>query len=179
MALYLEAEKKEEKGPYRKYREILQRSALDAARRAGVRLSQEEAAAFASSVPEWPAFSDTSDALRELGLKGYKRFILSNIDGDLIRSTIKTAGLEIDGYVTAEDTRSYKPAPGHWLRFMEVTGAERSDFIHAAQSVFHDIVPTGVLGISSAWVNRYGERLPAGAQPEFISDSLAGLVAML
>jgi 2-haloalkanoic acid dehalogenase type II len=175
---YVESEKKQE-GVYKKYREVLRLTALSMSTRLGTKVTEKAAREFAGSVPRWPVFPDTNKFLGEMGSRGYKRFILSNVDNDLLEGTIKRSGLEVDGYVTAEEVGSYKPNPGHWKRFMEKTGAEKTDILHVAQSVFHDIVPTQAMGIRSAWVNRYHEPMPRGPQPQFVADTLAHLARIL
>jgi len=168
------AERKEE-ATYKEYREVLRRSVLSMSRELGVEVSDKAARRFADSVPRWPAFPDTAKFLREMGSRGYKRYILSNVDNDLLEGTIKNNHLEVDGFVTAQDVGSYKPRTGHWVEFLRRTGAKKDQVLHVAQSVYHDIIPTQSLGIDSAWVNRYAEGLPAGAAPLMISDGLEGL----
>jgi 2-haloalkanoic acid dehalogenase type II len=174
----VKAEQKEESS-YKKYREVLRDTAISMSGVLGKRVSPAPAEAFASSVPRWPVFPDSVEFLKETGRRGYRRYILSNVDDDLLVETVRRNGLEVDGYVTAEQVGSYKPNPGHWRRFMAKTGARREEILHVAQSFFHDIVPTQQLGIDSAWVNRYGERLPADAAPSVIVDTLASLSAVL
>jgi 2-haloalkanoic acid dehalogenase type II len=175
---YVAAEKEEEES-YRRYREVLCRTALRLADKAGFKAGQAGAELFGGSVPNWPAFPDTARALRDIGRKGYKRYILSNVDTDLLFGTIKKWGLEVDGFVTAEEVGSYKPSEGHWTRFMQKTGARKEEMLHVAQSVYHDILPTQRMGIASAWVNRYAEPLPAEARPSYIVDSLRNLNEVL
>jgi 2-haloacid dehalogenase len=178
MRAYVAAEAEQE-STYRKYREVLARTAKALA--AGLRtdVSEVQADEFAGSVPKWPAFPDTAQFLRDMGSKGYKRYILSNVDDDLLEETIRNQGLEVDGFVTAEQVGSYKPKPGHWMEFLNRTGATKRDVLHVAQSLYHDVLPTQGLGIESAWVNRYGEQLPSNAFPSVISDSLGNLAATL
>ncbi len=176
---YLEAEREEEEGSYRTYREVLESSAVRLANANGVRITERAAKKFADSVPYWPAFPDTAKALRELGERGYRRFILSNVDTDLLEETIQRNGLEVDGYVTAQQTKTYKPNFGHWERFMERTGARKREILHVAQSLYHDIAPTQVMGIESAWVNRYRGALPPHAEPSYIVDNLSHLTKLL
>jgi 2-haloalkanoic acid dehalogenase type II len=175
---YVSAEKEQE-STYKKYRDVLRDSALALSGSIGVRVTEETARLFAGSVPTWPAYPDTAGFLRDMGRRGYKRFILSNVDNDLLEGTIRNSDLEVDGFVTAEEVGSYKPNPGHWKTFMERTGASKEEVLHVAQSVFHDIIPTQALGIASAWVNRYHEPMPAGANPLFVSDTLAHLGELL
>jgi 2-haloalkanoic acid dehalogenase type II len=173
------AVEKEEESTYKKYREVLRRSAISMSGRLGVKVTEEGARRFAASVPSWPVFADTAEFLQRMGKRGYKRYILSNVDTDLLEETIRKHGLEIDGFVTAEEVGSYKPNAGHWLRFMKMTGAGREEVLHVAQSIYHDIIPTNEMGIASAWINRYNEPMPEGAHPLFVSDSLAHLAESL
>jgi len=175
---YMEAEKRQE-ATYMKYREVLCRTALSIAQNLGVALSERAADKFAASVPSWPAFPDTGSFLREMGSRGYKRYILSNVDNDLLEGTIRNNGLEVDGYVTAEDVGSYKPNSAHWREFLRRAGAKKGEVLHVAQSVFHDIVPTQRMKIAAAWVNRYGEALPRDISPLIICDSLESLGELL
>ena len=175
---YVAAEKQQELS-YKKYREVLRRTALSMSGQLGVKVTEEAAREFAGSVPTWPAYGDTVKFLREMGSKGYQRYILSNVDSDLLRETISNHGLEVDGFVSAEEVGSYKPNTGHWLRFMKNTGARKEEFLHVAQSIYHDIIPAYEMGIASAWVNRYNEPMPQGPHPSFVSDSLAHLAESL
>jgi 2-haloalkanoic acid dehalogenase type II len=175
---YVSAEKQQE-STYKSYREVLRRTVISLSGELGVQMTGEGARKFAASVPRWPAFPDTKKFLKEMGSRGYKRYILSNVDNDLLEGTIRRNGLEVDGHVTAEDVGSYKPNYGHWTEFMRRTGARKEDILHVAQSVYHDIVPTQELGIESAWVNRYGEPMPVGPHPLLVSDSLAHLGEIL
>ena len=178
MAAYLKAEKEEE-SVYAKYRGVLARAAARTASSLGVSLSDAQAGRFADSVPGWPAFPDSARVLRVLGARGYSRFILSNVDNDILESTISTHKLEVDGAVTAEQTRSYKPSPGHWVEFAARTGAGYGEMLHVAQSVYHDIIPAQLLGIRCVWVNRYGDALPDGARPHYVVGSLEDLLGIL
>jgi 2-haloalkanoic acid dehalogenase type II len=175
---YEAAEKKEERD-YKPYRKVLADTAEDLASEFGMKVRPQAFDEFARSVPRWRAFPDTVDALRAMGRKRYKRFILSNVDTDLLKATIERSGLEVDGFVTAQECKSYKPNFGHWKAFMERTGAGKGEILHVAQSVYHDIVPTGKLGIASAWINRYSQPMPAGVQPLYVCDSLASLLQLL
>lgn len=175
---YLEAEKQEE-ASYKKYGDVLRNSALRLSRSLGFEASPSAADAFAASLPAWPAFPDTRKALRDLGRNGYRRYILSNVDTDLLQRTIANHGLEVEGFVTAEEVGSYKPDHGHWLTFFRKTGAEKEEVLHVAQSVYHDILPVQEMDIASAWVNRYGEPLPPNVKPEFIVESMESLAKLL
>ncbi len=174
MRAYVEAENREE-SVYKRYRDVLRRTTLSLSDTLGVVVTESAAESFAGSVPTWPAFPDTAKFLRDMGASGYRRYILSNVDNDLLDETIRRNGLEVDGVVTAEEVGSYKPNAGHWLEFLRRTGATKDEILHVAQSIFHDIIPVQNLGIASAWINRYRENLPPDLSPTIISDDLDGL----
>ena len=172
-------EEASQESSYKPYRSVLAETAVRLVNRLGVNAGDREGREFADSLPAWPAFADTVDSLRKLGEMGYKRYILSNVDEDLLRETIARNGLEIDGYVTAQETHSYKPAPGHWERFLVKTGARVAEDLHVAQSTFHDIRPAHGLGFATAWVNRYDEPLALDFRPDYVCPGLSDLARVL
>ena len=105
-------------------------------------------------------------ALRELKRNGWRLGILSNTDPDLLDASIQQFGVPIDLRITAAEAGSYKPAHGHWQRFADVSGADRTRHVHVGASVFHDIAPSDALGITAVWINRLDEQsdLPYAAE---------------
>jgi 2-haloacid dehalogenase len=67
-------------------------------------------------------------------------------------------GVPFELAIVASEIGSYKPQHRHWLAFFDETGANRGQYVHVAQSHFHDIVPANELGLRSVWINRAGER---------------------
>jgi 2-haloalkanoic acid dehalogenase type II len=176
--IYLKFEAEEE-GKYKSYKDILTDTAIRVANHLRVSMTKEEAVRFATSVPLWKPFGDTIESLRQMGERGYKRVILSNIDRDILKGTINQNHLEVDGYVTAEDVGSYKPALGHWNRFFDEYKAPRDRTLHVAQSTYHDIIPTSRIGISNAWINRYSDKKPAEVNPTYVAPDLRSLLKVL
>lgn len=176
--IYLRFEADEE-AQYKSYKAVLRDTSIKVAEHLNVSITEKDAEAFAASVPSWPPFSDTRETLKELGKRGYNRVILSNIDRDLLKETIRQNNLDVDGYITAEDVGSYKPSLGHWSRFFEVYKASKETTLHVAQSIYHDIVPCSKLGISTAWINRYSEANPANINPSHIFKDLQSLLKLL
>ncbi len=168
----------EEESDCKPYREVLRNTAMRIASHFRISVSQEQAEEFAKSVPYWTPFSDTTETLKELGRRGYNRIILSNVDRDLLRETILRNGLDVDGFITAEDTGSYKPAAGHWNAFLERYKAKRESTLHIAQSLYHDVLPATELGFGVAWINRYGEG-NEGGRPKYSFNDLKSLLTIL
>ena len=98
-------------------------------------------------------------ALEELRRRGWSLAILSNIDHALMVESEKRLGVPFDLIVTAEDVRSYKPAPGHWERFFETTTADKERHVHVGASAFHDVAPAKALGLKTVWISRRRRRL--------------------
>lgn len=140
--------------PTASYKAILLEGIARAGERAGIELSPAEQERL---VGEWgtiEAFPDTPGALKALRDAGWKLGILTNCDNDLFESTRAALGAEIDLVVTAEETRSYKPAMGHFKAFEVRSGVDRANWVHAAVAWWHDMVPARELGLRRVWVDR-------------------------
>jgi len=154
---YHELEPEVEAEQYRPYATVLTLTLERLARDVGHGLPEGESGALAQSLPDWPPFAEVPPALTELRRRGWQLAILSNSDRDLIEASARRIGVPFDLTVVAEDVGSYKPAHGHWERFLELTTAERDTCVHVAASVFHDIAPATELGLTSVWINRLDE----------------------
>jgi 2-haloalkanoic acid dehalogenase type II len=153
---YHELEPRVQAERYRRYRDVLGRTARAVADRLGWTLAPGREAFLPESLPSWPPFPDTNEALRRLRDAGHRLAILSNVDDDLLAGTRRHLAVELDFVVTAEQVGSYKPAPGHFTAARARIGEAR--WLHVAQSYYHDVQPARALGIPTAWVNRKGER---------------------
>ena len=145
---------------YRTYREVLTVTAIEVAARLGWTVSRERAAFLPDSLPRWKPFPDTNAALERLSRAGYELGILSNVDDDLLAGTRRHFTVSFPLLVTAQQVRSYKPAPGHFTTARERIGARR--WLHAAQSYFHDITPAVANKVPVVWINRKSTT-PTGA----------------
>jgi 2-haloalkanoic acid dehalogenase type II len=177
MDAYLRAEKEVEKD-YLKYREVMKRSATRAARSLGIEMSENSFEEFSASIPDWPVFRDTKAALDKMKSLGYSLYILSNVDDNQLRGTIERNSFNVDGFITADSVRSYKPSSNHWKSFLKKTGAREWENLHVAQSIYHDIIPASKLGFDTAWVNRYGEK-KGRASPTYTVANLEDLATIL
>ncbi len=95
LELYGEFEAEAESGPYQSYRDVLQSVVRSFAERLHFEATAAEIQSLHESVHQWPAFSDTVLALRELQ-KRFKLVVISNIDDDLFAETRKHLGIEIE-----------------------------------------------------------------------------------
>lgn len=132
----------------------------------GVTVTDAEANAFGASVPDWPAFEDSEQALADLH-QAFKLIILSNVDRESFAGSNKRLGVEFDAIVTAEDVGSYKPNPRNFDALKgELAALGNPRLLHVAQSLFHDHVPAKQAGLPTVWINRRKNRPGWGATPD-------------
>lgn len=164
--------------PYQSYRDVLSEVADGFGKEFDFTLSAEERDAFADSVPRWPAFADSSAALKSLS-KHYKLAILSNVDDALFAHSARKLGVEFAEIVTAEQVGSYKPDPRNFQALIERLGLPKDQILHVAQSLHHDIAPANDSGLANVWINRrhgrpgFGATPPQTAQPDMEFPDLA------
>lgn len=161
--VYVQVEAEVEAEPFQSYRELLSVVSQRLADRLGIDLTEEKVDTLSTMLPKWPAFADTSDALVRLK-KHFQLGVLSNIDRDLFAGTAKLFDVSFDFLVTAEDVGSYKPAHGHFQKMLDEYGPHDS-VLHVAQSLYHDGIPAGELGLAFVWINRYKQTNDTAAQP--------------
>ena len=144
----------------------------EAFRRTGAALgkpvSNAWAARLGNSVPDWPAFPDSADALARLA-QHYQLIILSNVHRAGFAGSNEQLHGDFAAIITAEDVGAYKPAANHF-RALDATlpdlGVARSELLHVAQSLFHDHVPAKREGLPSVWINRRHAQPGWGATPQ-------------
>ncbi|HEX8859910.1 MAG TPA: HAD-IA family hydrolase [Actinomycetes bacterium] len=131
-------------------------------------VSDEWAQRLGNSVPDWPAFPDSADALARLA-KHYQLIILSNVHRDGFAASNQRLHGDFAAIITAEDVGAYKPAENHFRALGDTLaglGVDRTQLLHVAQSLFHDHVLAKREGLPSVWINRRHDRPGWGATPE-------------
>ncbi|KAI9877725.1 MAG: hypothetical protein M1830_003000 [Pleopsidium flavum] len=119
----------------------------------------DEATTFAASIGSWPAFPDTVAAMQTLA-KHYKLVPLSNVDRASFSKTLAgpLQGVRFDAVYTAQDIGSYKPSVKNFEYLLQHAGEEfgvgKDEVLHVAQSLTHDVVPSGEVGLASCWIAR-------------------------
>jgi 2-haloacid dehalogenase len=147
------------------YPEVLRATHRRMAKHFKVVPDEEAADLLGKSVGDWPAFADTTDALKRLQRR-FKLVVVSNVDRESFARTQKRLGITFDAVVTAEEVGAYKPDAKMFLRAMEVAknfGVERENILHVAQSLYHDHVPAKSFGLKTVWVRRPSKAGELGA----------------
>ncbi|MEM7061278.1 MAG: haloacid dehalogenase type II [Pseudomonadota bacterium] len=155
---FAEAESAQEAAtPDMLYPKILENVHRALAKRFDLQTNIDRDRTFGNSVPHWPAFADTADALRILK-RHFKLVILSNVNREGFAASSRKLGVEFDAIYTAQDIGSYKPAPANFdymlTHLQKDLGLGKDDILHTAQSLFHDHVPARNSGLACAWIDR-------------------------
>lgn len=180
LRMYGEIEAEEESGEYHLYKEILQAVVRGFGTHLGFVPSNQEQLSLPNSVPNWRPFPDTVAALRRLKSK-FNLGILSNVDDELFSATARQLGINFDQVVTASQARAYKPSLELFRLAQSRVALPPEQWLHAAQSVYHDVIPAQALGLSTVWVNRpslrpnTGAAKQASARPDVSVSSLQEL----
>lgn len=158
----------EEEHPGDLYPAVLARSLRALGDELGAPVTDAEAEAFGASVPDWPAFPDSAQALARLAQR-YRLIILSNVDRTSFAGSNERLGVTFTSIVTAQDVGSYKPDPRNFAALeAEIArlGIPKDRLLHVAQSLFHDHVPAKAVGLPTVWINRRHAAPGWGATPD-------------
>ncbi|HET7845628.1 MAG TPA: HAD-IA family hydrolase [Xanthomonadales bacterium] len=173
-----------EAGAFKAYRTVLAETMRRIGADFGAKLADADCAAFAQGLGDWPPFADTVAALARLAAR-YRLVILSNVDDDLFAITARKLEVGFAAVITAQQVGSYKPAMGHFDAARTRLGLGPHNWIHVAQSLYHDHVPAQSLGLQTLWIERptrlagTGIAPPARVKPTARATSLAEAADLL
>jgi 2-haloacid dehalogenase len=181
---YARHESAVEAGAFKAYRTVLAETMRRIGADFGVTLADADCASFAQGLGDWPPFADTVATLARLASR-FRLVILSNVDDDLFAITARKLKVDFAAVITAQQVGSYKPAMGHFDAARERLGLGPSNWIHVAQSLYHDHVPAKSIGLRTVWVDRptrlagTGIAPPAQVRPDARAASLAEAADLL
>ena len=141
------------------YREI--------AAKLGLPASEDDVEGFRLSIPDWPAFPDAVAALKRLR-KNFRLVAMTNSNNWALSHFARTLDNPFDDLVTAEDVGRNKPDPQVFAYVrgrQSVQGYKFADFLHVAQSQYHDIAVAKQLGYKVCWIERRQGQDGFGATP--------------
>jgi putative hydrolase of the HAD superfamily len=133
----------------------------------GLPTGAAEVDALHASIPQWPAFPDSVDALKRLR-KHFRLVAMTNSDNWALGHFAGTLKQPFDDTVTAEDVGTCKPDPQFfaYARGREsVHGYQLRDYLHVAQSQYHDIGVARRLGYDVCWIERRKGKQGFGGTP--------------
>jgi 2-haloacid dehalogenase len=140
--------------PHRLYKDVLAARLLRAAEDVGGPLSEPQARRLPEQWGTMPVFADVEPMLADLWADGCRLAVLTNCDDALFAETRRAFRVPFDLVVTAERVCDYKPSPTHFRHFSRISGVKDGDWIHVANSWYHDIAPARDLSIPRVWLDR-------------------------
>ena len=183
LRLYSELEFEAESSEYRPYKQVLREVVRGFGDRLGFAMTEEQQNSLPNSLANWIPFSDTVAALHRLKSR-FKLGIISNVDDDLFATSARRLEIDFDYVITASQGRAYKPSLKIFRLAQSRLDIPPAQWLHAGQSIYHDVIPAKSLGISTVWVNRPSLRPGAGAakqalgEPDVEVHSLADLAQL-
>lgn len=146
-----------EAGSYELYAEVLRRTALEIAKRIEWDLEPSRSGFLPDSIPRWMPFKEAHTQLQKLA-KNFQLGLIANIDDKLLGQTRRHIPTDFDLVVTAQQVRSYKPEPAHFVEFARRVGGKKG-WVHIAASHHHDVTPCIKQRVPVIWVNRNKQTL--------------------
>ncbi|NMO98174.1 HAD family hydrolase [Paenibacillus lemnae] len=102
----------------------------------------------------------------------YELYILSNIDTDDVKEAVRQHGIKVNGIITSEDVRAYKPRPDIFMEALKRFNLSADDVLHIGDSYSSDVCGADAVGIRTIWLNRLNRRKPEGIEPTFTCSNL-------
>ena len=102
-----------------------------------------------------PPHPEVKEGLSTLKAAGYRLFAFSNGRAADVQHVLRNAGIDSDleGIVSTDDLRSFKPNPGVYAHFLRQSESRGSDAWLVSGNPF-DIIGAISFGMRAAWVKR-------------------------
>ena len=162
----------ERERPHRSYKDVLESALAQAALEQGVELPASAARVLEDAWPLMHVFDDVEPMLAELRARRWRLAVLTNCDDDLFAITLAMFQLPFDFVLTAERVRGYKPDSWHFRGFERLLGVRTSQWVHVANSRYHDITPAQDLGIPHLWLDRERTGEPGVANEQHVHSAV-------
>lgn len=144
---------------------------------AGIMLEQQQRDTLLAAYRTLPAFPDALGLLQRVQYGNTRAFAFTNGEAAIASELLTNAGLIecLDGIVSVDVLRTFKPCPRVYEHFTEVTDAAAGQTWLISGNPF-DILGARHAGWRTAWVQRAGEPFDAwDEQPDVTVASLAEL----
>ena len=178
LSLYADVESEIERD-YKPYSEVLVEVVDRFGKILGFTPNPEERRALLESIAHWRPFPEVREVLEEIKKKR-EIAVISNTDDHIIEKSIVNIGVEFDHVITAQMVGAYKPDLKVFEFAQKAMNASKDDWIHVAQSVYHDIIPAKRFGFKTVLVLRrgFGATPRAEGKADYTVEDLNGLLSI-
>ena len=156
---------------FRPYAEIVAQSLVDE-----LDMDPREAAQMGANAGRWPLFPDSAEALRKLRAVAPCAAITNSDRAHGVQVQAQL-GFALDGWICAEEVRTYKPDPEMWRAASRTLGVPFSrDWWHVSAYADYDHGTARALGLTCVFVQRpYSRPGPS----DVVVPDLARLAALV
>jgi len=135
---------------------------------------EDDVAGLRLSMEYWPAFPDSIAAMKSLR-KHFRLVALTNADNWALAHFARTLEEPFDDKITAEEVEVCKPDPQVFAYARgrnSCHGFHLKDYLHVAQSQFHDIGVAKRLGYQVCWIERRQGQDGFGGSPSVTAKTI-------
>jgi 2-haloalkanoic acid dehalogenase type II len=124
----------------------------------------------------WKSPTIYNDAVEFFEKNNLPIFILSNVDHLDITEAINLLHLKVDGIITSEHVKAYKPHRDMFEYALNQNGFSPEEVLHVGDSLTSDVLGANQVGINSVWLNRSDKPLSGDSKPDYIINNLNELL---
>jgi 2-haloalkanoic acid dehalogenase type II len=99
-------------------------------------------------------------------------YILSNVDHLDITEAMNLLHLKVDGLITSQHAKAYKPRREMFEYALELSGVSPSEVLHVGDSLSSDVFGSNQVGINSVWLNRNQKQITGDSKPDYVVENL-------
>jgi 2-haloacid dehalogenase/putative hydrolase of the HAD superfamily len=143
----------------------------------GVRVDAAQVCRRQMELRRWPPLF--SDSLPFLAAVDVPVCLVSDADRDHLQAVLDHHDITVDGVVTSEDARAYKPRSEPFQLALQRLDLAATDVVHVGDSPASDIAGASKLGIDTAFISRDGRGLPPHLAATHTIDTLTALLPIL
>jgi 2-haloacid dehalogenase len=120
-----------------------------------VTLADADAARLMEQYRQLPAYPDAAEGLARLRASAFRMYAFSMGRTEDVAELLRRAGLSqhLDGVVTLEDARLFKPSPAAYSLFVRAAGCLGSEAWLVSGNPF-DVIGAVSAGLNGAWIKR-------------------------
>ncbi len=155
---------------------IVTQQALEyAVQQMGLNTDEDQRRKLIGSYERLSSFADVKVSIVKLKNHGFKLYAYSNGSKSAVSDLLKQAEIleSLDGVVSMEDVKSFKPNPTGYKYFNEKTSTEKSDTWMVSGNSF-DVIGAANYGMKTVWLKRDQNSVwdPMGFEPTIVCASL-------
>ncbi|WP_413375540.1 HAD family hydrolase [Alkalihalobacillus sp. 1P02AB] len=127
---------------------------------------------------QWKRPTMYADAISFFAIVDLPVYILSNVDREELMEALKYHEIEVNGVITSEDVRSYKPRPDMFEEALRLGKVRAEEVLHVGDSLTQDVLGAQKLGIKSVWLNRNNQMSLNEIEPDFVVNDLTDVISL-